>query len=941
MKLILKTPSQKPISGNLFISDFGELLMVKLLFCLFFCLFFTLEISYAVSGTSPNNAIPAVADTNETNYQGLDVWFVYTATKTGKITVYNCNMTTFNTVVMIYKKQGYSQTLIEANDNGCGEQSKVSFASDSGAIYYIVWRIWYATGTFKWILKEQNPKPGDICSLALDASIGDNVADNSNGSQWFKYVATGFNKIIISTCGLTTEITSVSIYKGTCDNLKPALYTIKNCDNQVEVTFASEENETYYIKWDNNYTSSSFHWTLNLENYIPGEICKTAITAEVGENIADNSKGEQWFLYKANHTGKTVISTCGLTTENTTIDVYTGKCDFFTSVAFNDNFCDNQTEVRFDAQEGQEYFIVWRNMFTSASYPWIIKEMDWEQGETCENGIPAKVDTNVVELDNYLYKFFEFKSPRTSKVTISTCGFTTAETNVGVFKKNCNNIVETENEPCGLQTRASFEADSDQVYQIYISASSPETFNFVITLDSLPAGKYCGSSLIAKIGSNTTMNGDTWYKYTATKKQKVTVSSCGLTDKHTYVYLYKGRCSDLLYINSAENTCDFQSSLTFFVDSGENYYLVWGSYTNDVFSWTLTEEPVLPGEFCEVAIPARIGTNIADNSNGSQWFVFTAPKDAKMLISTCKLTSENTCVNIYTGNCDELYYFAFNNDACETQSEVVFNAEAGTTYYIQWQNTFTNGQYPWVLLEDSVAPSEILQINGRNSLCMGEQNVEYSINTYNAEYFLWFLPDGSKDSTTTPNIVIPEATTDLNGVLKVFAVNKYGNSDTAQLNLVVNPVPLQPIITRNGNTLSSNYTSGNQWYNLEGIIAGAVNQSYSANKTGKYFVVVTLNGCSSIPSDTVELTISSINLPSSNEFVFYTYPNPVKDFLLIELKNSTAQASYELVNLLGVTITKGTFFEKTIIDTRNWKSGVYILKLSDETGAFKITRIQK
>lgn len=58
-------------------------------------------------------------------------------------------------------------------------------------------------------------------------------------------------------------------------------------------------------------------------------------------------------------------------------------------------------------------------------------------------------------------------------------------------------------------------------------------------------------------------------------------------------------------------------------------------------------------------------------------------------------------------------------------------------------------------------------------------------------------------------------------------------------------------------TLTSSYTTGNQWYRNDTLIAGATESALLVTKTGSYKVMTTLNGCSSAPSNIITLTLST------------------------------------------------------------------------------------
>ena len=87
------------------------------------------------------------------------------------------------------------------------------------------------------------------------------------------------------------------------------------------------------------------------------------------------------------------------------------------------------------------------------------------------------------------------------------------------------------------------------------------------------------------------------------------------------------------------------------------------------------------------------------------------------------------------------------------------------------------------------------------------------------------------------------------GIYSVTVTNSFGYSATDSVMVTINALPPDPIITQNGNTLSSSIATGNQWYNQNGLINGATSQTFSPATTGDYYVIVTQNGCSSNTSN--------------------------------------------------------------------------------------------
>ncbi|SDH26947.1 T9SS type A sorting domain-containing protein [Winogradskyella thalassocola] len=68
----------------------------------------------------------------------------------------------------------------------------------------------------------------------------------------------------------------------------------------------------------------------------------------------------------------------------------------------------------------------------------------------------------------------------------------------------------------------------------------------------------------------------------------------------------------------------------------------------------------------------------------------------------------------------------------------------------------------------------------------------------------------------------------------------------------------------------------------------------------------------------------------SNEFTIA--PNPAKNKLNIKLQNTSEDLKLEVFDVLGKRIYKGLITKlESSIDVSNWKSGVYLVRISDDT----------
>ncbi len=119
-----------------------------------------------------------------------------------------------------------------------------------------------------------------------------------------------------------------------------------------------------------------------------------------------------------------------------------------------------------------------------------------------------------------------------------------------------------------------------------------------------------------------------------------------------------------------------------------------------------------------------------------------------------------------------------------------------------------------------------------------------------------------------------------------------------------------------------------QWSN------GGNTQMISAGSTGNYCVVVTSpNNCTD--SDCIYVIVDALKVDEtfSPGFVF---SNPVDHELILQ-SGSDQKMNIEIFDLPGQIIYKDEFTRQTIVDTRNWPQGIYILRAGNFSKAIVVS----
>lgn len=163
------------------------------------------------------------------------------------------------------------------------------------------------------------------------------------------------------------------------------------------------------------------------------------------------------------------------------------------------------------------------------------------------------------------------------------------------------------------------------------------------------------------------------------------------------------------------------------------------------------------------------------------------------------------------------------------------------------------------------------------------------------------------------------------------------NTATSSVPVTVGTPPAAPMITQNGNTLTSTQSSQYQWY-LNGVaISGATSQSYSPSQSGSYQVEITdASGCKVISAG---FEFTWIGVPELNASETWgAFPNPSAG--VIHLENVDDGEKILIFDAVGNRTQ--SVVAHGILDMSVYPGGIYLLRLEEapSMGFIKIVLVK-
>ncbi len=267
-------------------------------------------------------------------------------------------------------------------------------------------------------------EPGKYCYMAETITEGTHTIDSidcfgagftvRSGGQglagrWFEWTAPDDGIMTLTSCGNGSD-SRVWIFSGDCSTLQIEGVNDDRCGlnmagsqewasyREVMVTAG----ETYLICWDDVWEGDvpfSFDLSFTTDAPADGDFCQTAIAVNAGDTITiDQINGDaavagpnighfgssttpysqsEWYSFTPDANGLMSISSCGMTTEDTRLWVYTGTCGLTSLelIANDDDGCDLQSIVdSLQVTAGTTYYIEWDSEDTDApGFNWTLQ----------------------------------------------------------------------------------------------------------------------------------------------------------------------------------------------------------------------------------------------------------------------------------------------------------------------------------------------------------------------------------------------------------------------------------------------------------------------------------------------------------------------------------------------------------------------------------------
>lgn len=169
-------------------------------------------------------------------------------------------------------------------------------------------------------------------------------------------------------------------------------------------------------------------------------------------------------------------------------------------------------------------------------------------------------------------------------------------------------------------------------------------------------------------------------------------------------------------------------------------------------------------------------------------------------------------------------------------------------------------------------------------------------------------------------------------VLRWTITNTAGCTSTDDVRVTFSNYPAKPTIqVESGPTLVASAAHEYEWFRNGQPVSGTGRSLFlEEDASGSYTVVVKVNGCESEMSDPLDIVVTAAENETINAGVS-TFPNPVKEKLTINLRNTGSTSTVQLTDTRGLVISEHKMQKgqsQLVIDTSSMSEGLYMVWIS-------------
>jgi len=443
-----------------------------------------------------------------------DVWYRYTATANGLLTVSACG-SSYDTVLSALDSCGGAQ--IACNDDSCGLQSQLQFGVSRGQTVLIRVAGFFGgtgSGTLVANLESGSAPANDTCANAQAVSNGtfpfdirfasnDGSASCSftNGNDiWYRYTATITGRATFSTCGSAFD-SVVSVY-GSCGGAELACNAFASCGAAV-ATLDMTQGQTVLVRVGAESSIGTGTLDISIRPVVapPNDSCSNAIAVGEGDFAFDTTfasndgtatcgasatSPDVWYRYTPTANGRATFALCG-SGFDTVLSVLDG-CGG-NQLVCNDDFCGLQSTASTIVSAGVPVLVRvagFNNQVGVGNLNISLEACETPANDNCANatvltpGTPVSFITSCAGSESTAAScsfggapvtgdvWFRYTATRTGLGTVGTCG-SSFDTVVTVLDGCGGAELACNDDACGIQSSVCFNITAGTTYLIQVA----------------------------------------------------------------------------------------------------------------------------------------------------------------------------------------------------------------------------------------------------------------------------------------------------------------------------------------------------------------------------------------------------------------------------------------------------------------------------------------